>query len=131
MADFDLIICGGGHNALIAAGYLAKSGQRVLVLERRQNVGGGSISEEITLPGFLHNTHSAFHRFVPDLPWRDTPARRPFHLHASRSDGLGPEGLRPAGPFRPKASWPAEPIRPRASGSDGTRSEDRIPRRHD
>ncbi len=69
MADFDLIICGGGHNALIAAGYLAKSGQRVLVLERRQNVGGGSISEEITLPGFLHNTHSAFHRFVPDLPW--------------------------------------------------------------
>ena len=69
MADFDFIVCGGGHNALICAGYLAKSGQRVLVLERRQNVGGGSVSEEVTLPGFLHNLHSAFHRFVPDLPW--------------------------------------------------------------
>ena len=69
MSDFDIIVCGGGHNALICAGYLAKSGQKVLVLEQRQIVGGGSISEEITLPGFLHNTHSAFHRFVPDLPW--------------------------------------------------------------
>jgi phytoene dehydrogenase-like protein len=69
MADFDFIICGGGHNALICAGYLAKSRQRVLVLERRQKAGGGSVSEEITLPGFLHNVHSAFHRFVPDLPW--------------------------------------------------------------
>jgi phytoene dehydrogenase-like protein len=69
MADFDFIVCGGGHNALICAGYLAKSRQKVLVLERRQKVGGGSVSEEITLPGFLHNVHSAFHRFVPDLPW--------------------------------------------------------------
>ncbi len=69
MADFDFIIIGGGHNALICGGYLAKSGQRTLVLERRSRVGGGSISEEVTLPGFLHNLHSAFHRYVPDLPW--------------------------------------------------------------
>ena len=69
MADFDFIIVGGGHNALICGGYLAKSGQRTLVLERRSRVGGGSISEEVTLPGFLHNLHSAFHRYVPDLPW--------------------------------------------------------------
>jgi phytoene dehydrogenase-like protein len=86
MADFDLIICGGGHNALIAAGYLAKSGQRVLVLERRQNVGGGSISEEITLPGFLHNTHSAFHRFVPDLPWYKDLGLERFGLRYFQAD---------------------------------------------
>ncbi|MFQ5914353.1 MAG: phytoene desaturase family protein, partial [Nitrospinota bacterium] len=69
MADFDFIIIGGGHNALICGTYLAKSGQRTLVLERRSRLGGGSISEEVTVPGFLHNLHSAFHRYVPDLPW--------------------------------------------------------------
>ena len=69
MAEYDFIIIGGGHNALICGGYLAKSGHRTLVLERRSMVGGGSISEEVTVPGFLHNLHSAFHRYVPDLPW--------------------------------------------------------------
>lgn len=79
-------MCGGGHNALICAGYLAKSGQRVLVLERRQHVGGGSVSEEVTLPGFLHNVHSAFHRYVPDLPWyRDLGLER-FGLRYYQAD---------------------------------------------
>ena len=64
------------------------------------------------------------------VPPKGFPAHRPFRLHASRSDGRGPEGFRPAGPFRPKASWPARPFRPRASGSHGAQSEDRIPRRH-
>ncbi len=61
MADErDIIIIGGGHNGLVAACYLAKAGLKTLVLERRQIVGGGAVTEEIH-PGFRCSTlaHSA------------------------------------------------------------------------
>lgn len=51
MANYDVIIVGGGHNGLVAASYLAKAGLKTLVLERREIVGGASITEEIH-PGF-------------------------------------------------------------------------------
>ena len=41
-----VVLVGGGHNALIAAFYLAKGGFKPLVLERRETVGGGAITEE-------------------------------------------------------------------------------------
>jgi phytoene dehydrogenase-like protein len=47
----DVIIIGAGHNSLVAAGYLAKAGRRVLVLEKRSVVGGTATTEEI-FPGF-------------------------------------------------------------------------------
>src|ERR1700745_2317945 len=40
-ADYDAIIVGGGHNGLVAAAYLARSGARTLVLEARPKSGGG------------------------------------------------------------------------------------------
>ena len=49
--DFDALIIGAGHNGLTAAGYLAKAGLRVLVLERRDVVGGACITEDFH-PGF-------------------------------------------------------------------------------
>ena len=55
---YDTIIVGGGHNNLTAAGYLAKAGQSVLVLEKNPWVGGGVISKEVTLPGFMHDLHA-------------------------------------------------------------------------
>jgi phytoene dehydrogenase-like protein len=48
-------LVGGGHNALITAFYLAKGGFRPLVLERREMVGGGAITEEFH-PGFRAST---------------------------------------------------------------------------
>ncbi len=41
----DVVIVGAGHNGLTAAAYLAKAGRRVLVLERRDHVGGAAVSE--------------------------------------------------------------------------------------
>jgi len=50
-----MVLIGGGHNALIAAFYLAKGGFKPLVLERREMVGGGAITEEFH-PGFRAST---------------------------------------------------------------------------
>src|SRR6516162_229347 len=44
-ADYDAIIVGGGHNGLVAAAYLARSGARTLVLEARPNTGGAATTE--------------------------------------------------------------------------------------
>ncbi|HEX6650936.1 MAG TPA: NAD(P)/FAD-dependent oxidoreductase [Pyrinomonadaceae bacterium] len=52
---YDAIIIGGGHNGLVAACYLAKSGLKTLVLERREVVGGGAVTEELH-PGFRCST---------------------------------------------------------------------------
>jgi len=47
-SNYDSIIIGGGHNGLVCAAYLAKSGQRVLVIEARSEVGGTASSEEFS-----------------------------------------------------------------------------------
>src|SRR4249920_2154405 len=60
MMTYDAIIVGAGHNGLVTAAYLAKAGLKVLVLERRETVGGASVTDEIH-PGFRCSTlaHSA------------------------------------------------------------------------
>jgi phytoene dehydrogenase-like protein len=58
---FDAVFVGSGHNALITAAYLARAGWSVLVLERNDRPGGLVRTEELTLPGFLHDTYSSAH----------------------------------------------------------------------
>jgi phytoene dehydrogenase-like protein len=43
---YDVIVVGGGHNGLVAAGLLSKRGARVVVLERREQVGGAAVTEQ-------------------------------------------------------------------------------------
>ena len=54
-SSYDAIVIGAGHNGLVTAAYLARSGKRVLVLERRHIVGGACVTEE-TFPGFKVST---------------------------------------------------------------------------
>lgn len=54
---YDCIVIGGGHNGLIAAAYLAKAGKRVCVLERRELLGGCTVTEELW-PGYKVSTAS-------------------------------------------------------------------------
>ncbi len=70
--EFDFIVIGAGHNGLIAANYLCRTGASVLLLERRLEAGGGLTTEEVTLPGYLHNLHSYFHDTIDIMPpYRD------------------------------------------------------------
>lgn len=64
---YDAIIVGAGHNGLIAAGYLAKAGLEVLVLERRSIVGGACVTEEL-IPGHrLSRTSYVCSLLIPEV----------------------------------------------------------------
>jgi beta-carotene ketolase (CrtO type) len=56
---YDAIVVGAGHNGLTCACYLAKAGLKVLVLERYRDVGGMTLTEELTLPGFRSDVHAS------------------------------------------------------------------------
>ncbi|HZU05249.1 MAG TPA: NAD(P)/FAD-dependent oxidoreductase [Chloroflexota bacterium] len=60
-ATADVLVLGAGHNGLIAATYLAKAGLQTLVLEAKDQVGGGCATEELTAPGFRHDTCATIH----------------------------------------------------------------------
>ena len=55
----DHVIIGSGINALVAGAMLAIKGERVLLLERSDRIGGCLRTDEITLPGFQHDVMAA------------------------------------------------------------------------
>ncbi len=65
---YDGIVLGAGPNGLTLAAYLAKAGLKILLLERRFEAGGGLATEQVTLPGFLHNTHAIYMPMVDYAP---------------------------------------------------------------
>ncbi|MBW2232384.1 MAG: NAD(P)/FAD-dependent oxidoreductase [Deltaproteobacteria bacterium] len=65
---FDVIIIGSGPNGLATAAYLSKAGQRVLLLEKRYEAGGGLATEQVTIPEFYHNTHAIYKMMVDYAP---------------------------------------------------------------
>ncbi|MDA1276419.1 MAG: NAD(P)/FAD-dependent oxidoreductase [Verrucomicrobia bacterium] len=68
--QYDGIILGAGHNSLVLQAYLSKAGLKTVCLDRRSVAGGGLTTVEWPADsGFLHNTHSFFHRGLTSMPW--------------------------------------------------------------
>jgi phytoene dehydrogenase-like protein len=113
----DVIIIGGGHNGLVAAGYLARAGRRVLVLERRHMVGGAAVSERPFGPDFTVTSLSYVVSLLPGDMVRDLRlAEHGYHVY-------------PQGPyFAPRRDGgylhlPADPRRRRAEISKFARAD--------
>ena len=71
----DAIIIGAGHNGLVCAAYLARAGRRVLVLERRELVGGCAVTEEIW-PGYHVSTAAYLTSLLQERVIRDLELAR-------------------------------------------------------
>nr|MBP9183207.1 NAD(P)/FAD-dependent oxidoreductase [Fuscovulum sp.] len=56
---YDAVIVGGGHNGLTCGAYLARAGVKVLVVERREIIGGAAVTEEFA-PGYRSSTASYY-----------------------------------------------------------------------
>ena len=67
MADSDFVVVGAGHNALVCAGYLAKAGHAVHVVERRPVVGGAVVTEEV-VTGFKFDLGGSAHILINHTP---------------------------------------------------------------
>ncbi|WP_449439438.1 phytoene desaturase family protein [Pedobacter steynii] len=70
--DFDAVVVGSGPNGLAAAIALQQEGLSVLIIEGKNEIGGGLRSAELTLPGFVHDVCSAIHPLAIGSPFFDT-----------------------------------------------------------
>lgn len=81
---YDAVIIGAGHNGLVTAAYLARAGRKVLVLERREVIGGCVVTEELW-PGFKVSTASYVNSlFRPEII-RDLELKRHGFVMLPRS----------------------------------------------
>src|SRR5260370_11104654 len=83
---FEMVVAGAGHNSLVCAAYLAKAGNRVLVLEGRPTIGGGCKTQEVCLPGFKEDLCSSVHGNI-----RTSPVYRELRLQEYGLEYLEPD----------------------------------------
>ncbi len=93
-AEYDAVVVGGGHNGLVAAAYLARSGLRTLVCERREVLGGAAVSEHPFGPDYTITSLSYVVSLLPaDLVADLRLDRHGYHVYpqgpyfAPRADG--------------------------------------------
>jgi phytoene dehydrogenase-like protein len=81
---YDVVIIGGGHNGLVAAAYLARAGRTVLVLERRELLGGCAVTEELW-PGYRVSTAAYLASLLQERIVRELDLPR-FGYHVDAKD---------------------------------------------
>jgi phytoene dehydrogenase-like protein len=84
--DFDAIVVGSGPNGLAAAITLRSAGLSVLLLEKKDTIGGGMRSMELTLPGFVHDVCSAIHPMAVASPFFGSLPLEQFGLQLIHPD---------------------------------------------
>lgn len=109
-ATYDAIVIGAGHNGLTAAAYLGKAGLRVLVVERREIIGGACVTEEV-MPGHRVSFASYFASMLMPTVIRDLELAR----HGLRMIASDPLLTVPVGEGRIIRWW-----------ADGRRTADEI-----
>ncbi len=92
--DVDAVVVGAGPNGLVAAVRLAEAGLRVPVLEAATQPSGGLRSEQLTLPGFVHDLGATVHALG-----LASPAMRALDLQADRDGHSGLELVHPPTPL--------------------------------
>src|SRR3954464_14347152 len=70
--DYDAVVVGSGPNGLAAAILLQQNALSVLLLEGKNEIGGGTRSAQLTLPGFTHDVCSAIHPLAAGSPFFKT-----------------------------------------------------------
>ncbi|SOX55883.1 NAD(P)/FAD-dependent oxidoreductase [Mycobacterium ahvazicum] len=97
--DFDAVVVGGGHNGLVAAGYLARAGLRVRLLERLGHTGGAAVSArafdgvDVRVSRYSYLVSLLPSRIVADLGADVRLARRPFSSYTPQPATGGRGGL--------------------------------------
>jgi len=109
MSRYDVIVIGAGHNGLTAAALLAKSGRKVLVVERRDVVGGLAVSEEFH-PGYrtvgaLRDTSSVRSWVLEKLGISDVRRASDASLFVPESAERGPGLLLDSDPGRAESEF--------------------------
>jgi len=112
--SYDAIVIGAGHNGLVSAALLAKAGLRVVVLERRDDVGGAAATTHfpsgVRAPGVAHSAE----RFDPGLVARLGLERHGLEFIEPEVTAFCPQGEHPA-----LTLWPDAVRTARELGSDG------------
>lgn len=110
------VVVGSGPNGLAAALTLAAEGVRVRVLEAADTVGGGTRTNELTVPGLLHDECSGFHPLAVD-----TPFSRRFDLSGHGLEWLWPRAqyAHPLDGGRGAVAWRSVEDTAAGLGADG------------
>src|SRR6201988_4924903 len=119
----DAIIIGAGHNGLVTAAYLARAGWKVLVLERRDLVGGCCVTEELW-PGFKVSTAAYVNSLLRPEIIRDLELKRFGFEMLPRN----PSSFTPFPDGRSLLLGPDRELNRREVGKFSARDADNLPR---